>query len=71
MIQAPGGNENGFLALTLVDTLIETLRDKGVLSDAEVAGLLERALRLLENDHRSVAQGCAPFVRQTLQNYRR
>ncbi len=70
-IDPPGTEGAAHLSVVLFDELVQLLIRKQLVSNAEVAGLLENALGTLERSRRASAKDGIGTVRQVLEQYRR
>jgi hypothetical protein len=66
MADYPGTENAAYLSFRLLNSLIDLLRAKGTLSDAEVVALLEKLAGDASKDHRAVGQQNVGYVRDTM-----
>jgi hypothetical protein len=66
MAEYPGTENAAYLSFRLLNSLIDLLRAKGTLNDAEVVALLEKMADDASKDYRAVGQRNAGYVRDTM-----
>jgi len=62
----PGSSEASYLSLALIDQLFDLLRERGVLSPDDIAGLLISAADRLGQNPSALAKRSAVFIRETM-----
>ena len=66
MTETPGTPESALIAFTLVNDLLDMLREKGILTTDDVTSLLEAAADRLGKDPGFIAQRGAGFIRDSM-----
>ena len=65
-LNVPGSSESGFLAALLVDELINTLKAKKILSEAEHKAILNQVLVRCDQASHVTSRDAALIIRQAL-----
>ena len=62
----PGGNEPGYLAFAIVDSLVDLLVAKGVVTSTNRSDMLKSIVARLSQDTNFLGQRAAEFITKTM-----
>ena len=65
----PGTEDSAFFAFAVVDELIRTLVDKGVLNSGDTVAMFERTVETMRNINRLQSTRCIPIAEEMIREY--
>lgn len=68
-MQPPGTEDSAFFAFAVLDELLRTLIDKGVLSKSDTVGLLNRTVASIKDSRRTQTTGFISLAEKMIGEY--